>query len=251
MSRLAAPLAWRIWGLTLVALVAIAVAPTAGLSRAQDADADAVALLQQATTTMGELDSFHFELTTPRGETLLIENIELASLSGDVQRPDRFRAAATAKAAIIDVEVIVIGVGTRLWVTDPLSDGERWIEFDISEMTGEDPGALVDLLNPDRVLLTAIRLVEDPVIVGDDELDGVETTIVEGYFDPARIAELATPVPGLRLDQPLLAAAWIDNTGLVHRIEIEGPLTNAESDNVVRRLDLSAFNEPVEIEPPA
>ena len=36
----------------------------------------------------------------------------------------------------------------------------------------------------------------------------------------------------------------------MRRLEIAGPLTTAEAPDVVRRLDLSAFNEPVVIEAP-
>src|SRR5688572_26516068 len=69
----------------------------AGEARAQDQDA--AALLDKASTTMLAATSFHFELSTPRGKSLITDQIELAGVEGDVQRPDRFQATFTAKAA--------------------------------------------------------------------------------------------------------------------------------------------------------
>lgn len=234
------------------ALLALAVVPllTATEARPLAAQEDAAALLAQSAETMADLDSFHFELTTPRGQTLFMENLELAGLEGDVARPDRFRATATAKAAIIEVSVDVVGIGTRLWVTDPTAEEERYVELDAAAAAGADGAALTDLLNPDRVLLEAVALIDAPAIGGEDEIDGEETTRIDGTVDLSRIASMATPVPGLRTDQPFPISVWIDAEGRVRRLEMDGPLTTAESPDVVRRLDLSAFDEPVAIEPP-
>ena len=235
--------------LLLVSLLAL-VPVRAGAQDPPAADPAATALLERSAAAMAELDAFHFELTTPRGETLFMENLELAALEGDVVRPDRFRASVTARAVIIELTVQVVGIGTRLWVTDPMSDDERFIEVDLSEGTGADTGSLSDLLNPDRVLLQAVALIEEPTIVGTEDLDGVETTLVEGSFDPSRLQLDGTPVPGLRLDQPLTVAVWIDADGRVRQLELDGPLTDAEPAAVTRRLELSAFDEPVTIEEP-
>ena len=235
-------------------LVLLLVAPLASPVRSSAADeADAAALLERTARSMADLKSFHFRLTTPRGKTLFMENLELAGLEGDVQRPDRFRATATVKAAIVELTVKVVGVGTRLWVTDPTAADERYVEIDLAQAAGGDAAALTDLLNPDRILLAAVERIEEPEVVGEDAIDGVETTVVQGLFDPARLEALATPVPVLRSDsgEPMPVAIWIDADGRVRRLELDGPLTEAEAGNVTRRLELSAFDEPVEIEPPA
>ena len=112
----------------LVLLAVLALAPAGAVAQ----DDDATALLERAAETMAGLDSFHFELSTPRGRTLLLENIELVGLEGDVQRPDRFRASATGRAAIVELSVDVVGVGTRLWVTNPLGGAEQFEEIDLA-----------------------------------------------------------------------------------------------------------------------
>lgn len=232
----------------LVVPLVLGTAPAA--ATAQD---DATALLGRAAETMAGLDAFHFELSTPRGQTLFMENLELAGLEGDVQRPDSFRASVTARAAIVELSVRVVGIGTRLWVTNPMSQDEAFQEIDLGQSAtegGMDGAGLVDLLNPDRVLLQAVERIENPTIVGEDEIDGVAVTRVDGTVDLSRIQADGTPVPGLLTDDPLPVSIWIDEAGRVIRLELDGPLTAAESPDVLRRLDLSAFDEPVDIQPP-
>src|SRR5690606_10743743 len=93
---------------------------------------DATPLLEKAAQTMSQVQSFRFELRTVQGESLIMNNLELSRVVGSVQRPASFEATITAKVAVIDVDVRIVGIGTRLWVTDPLSKEETYIE-----VTGE------------------------------------------------------------------------------------------------------------------
>jgi hypothetical protein len=158
---------------------------------------DAAAILEQSARVMADLSSFHFELSTPRGKTVVLENLEVLRLEGDVQRPDSFRASIEARAVVVDVSVDVIGIGSRLWVSDPTAGDGSYFELDMGSGTSD-----------------------------------------------------GTP-PAVLTEQPLPLAIWIDDEGRVRRLEIAGPLTEVEAPDVVRRLDLSAFDEPVVIEAPA
>jgi len=194
-----------------------------------------------------------------------MDALELEDVTGAVQRPDRFRAVATANIAILKVDVEVIGIGTQIWVKNPLAGaagGEEYIQVDLSEGGAEQ--TLAELVNPDRILLRAVDLLEDPVVRGEDEIDGVQTTVIEGTFDPSEAIGMVpgTPVTvsdaatqaatqtGLELAGPVPTLIWIDGDGLVRRVRVEGPILTSEATDVVRRLDLFAYNEPVEIEAP-
>jgi len=235
-----------------LAAVAPVVTPRAGAAQEQDA----VALLQQAAATMGDMTSFHFAMSTPRGKSLIMDQLELSGFEGDVQRPDRFRVEFTAKAAILALTIKVIGIGNQLWVTDPMSREENWIE-----VTGGDTGefALPEILNPDRLLQSAVELIQEPKITGTEEIDGAQTTLVEGTFDPRqanqRVTELTgTPVPELSAltgDAPIPVRIWIDEGNRVRRVEFDGPLTAADQGDVIRQFDLTKIDEPVDIQPPA
>lgn len=219
-------------------------------------EADAAALLADAAAVMGDVQSFHFELATPRGETRFAENFTLLALSGDVQRPDRFRATAMVDATIAQLELTVVGIGGRLWITDPLAAEPAFIELELgAEADGFGGGpSLVDLVNPDRLLLTAVDAVEEPTIAGQDEVDGVLTTRINGVatLDPLNDAGLTgTPMAGTTLlGEPVQVAIWIDETSLVRQLDVYGPLIEGEAPNTVRRLNLSAFDEPIDIQPP-
>src|SRR6266508_2813293 len=128
-------------GLTL-AILAPAMAGTPATAQEQDA----TALLEKAAATMASAQSFHFTLTTPRGKSMIADQIELAGIEGDVQRPDRFRATFTAKASIVSLTVKVIGICNQIWVTDPMQRDETWVEVTAG---GEGEVPLPDLLNPD------------------------------------------------------------------------------------------------------
>ncbi|MGH2558234.1 MAG: LppX_LprAFG lipoprotein [Thermomicrobiales bacterium] len=230
----------------IVALITTGLPGTRGIT-AQDDDARAV--LTNAAQAMADVTSFHFELTTEGGTTTILEEFELGAVEGDVVRPDRFRAKVTAKFSIVSLDLDVVGVGDRLWVTDPTSSDGGLIEISLTDTEGEP---LIDLLNPDRLLLQAVEMVENPTIAGTEEIDGVETTRIEGTFDPSTLdMEIATPAP-VALDlNPKPVAIWIDGEGRVVRLRLEGPLTDVEEPEIVRTLHLSDFDAEVEITPPA
>lgn len=219
------------------------------------ADDDAAQLLQSSAQAMAAVKSFHFEMETIDGQATILDNLELTNVVGDVLRPDAFQARLTAKLAIIEVNVDVVSVGGSVWVTDPTKSGTVWQQVASS---GERGGgaAFTDLINPDRLFLAAISLIEEPVIDGTEKIDDQQCTVVTGTFDPKRLAELASPVAGtvatptLLTGEPVYLTVWIAEDGKILRIEEEGPLTQSESSDVVRAITLSAFDSPIEIVAP-
>ena len=216
-----------------------------------DPSGEAVALLRGAAETMASVTSFHFELTHERGATALTQGIEVQTLEGDVQRPDRFRADVEASLQGLPLELRVVGIGSRLWLTDPLGGGDQYQELSVNP-------AVIAAINPDALLRAAVDAIQDPEIVDEETIDGEPTTVVEGLLDVGQVAlaGLGTPAADMEtpaaddLPDPLLVQIWIDAEGRVVRLRLDGPLTDAEAANVVRRLDLSAFDEEVDIQPP-
>ena len=147
------------------------------------ADDEAAALLQNAAKAMTEVTSFHFEMETIDGRATVLENLELSKVVGDVLRPDSFTATLTAKLAVIEVNVDVVSVAGSVWVTDPTKPGKVWRQV---ASAGERGGgaAFTDLINPDRLFLAAVTLIEDPVVDGKEKIDGQECSVVTGTFDP-------------------------------------------------------------------
>lgn len=219
-----------------------AATPAAGL----EGEDDAVALLESAVEAVSALETFAFELETTRGKSTVFQGLELKGVEGVVRRPMDIQADVTAGTPIGDITVSAVGLDGEFWVQDPLSDGE-WISI------GSDP-QLQSLINPDAILLYAVRLVRDAAITGTEKIDGVETTVVEGTVDFMDFLN-QSGVDSTELNQLLAegtkeVAFWIDGDNRVVESEIRGPIFATESDDVVRVLSFFEFNEPVEIERP-
>jgi hypothetical protein len=231
---------------------------------AQDgADSAAEALLRAGAEAMAAVRSFHFSLTTPQGRTSVMNALTLRAVEGDVLRPDRFQARIEAMAAaVIDVTVTIIGIGDRLWISDPRSGGATWIEM---EPGGDAAGAsgtndvLALLANPDLIFLAALSVLSDPALGADGVIDGEPVRRIDGIVDLRQITERAGVGSGIGSDEalptgivpdPLPASIWFDAANRPRRIELEGAILPGEDGTIIRRLDLTEFDAPVRIEPP-
>lgn len=240
--------------LLLATAAALPLAPFTRRVAAQEADA--AALLRRAATVMADLRSFHFELSTPQGATQVMEAFELVGVEGDVLRPDRYRATVEARAAVVELSLEVIGIGDRVWISDPTSATGGFVELPMDEATSpEERLRLANLLNPDVLWLAALSLVTDAAVVGENSIDGEPVTRVDGVLDLARIAAFAPSEAGGAAEAAaslprLPVSVWLTASGHLRRLEAEGAILEGEAPDVVRRLDLTRFDEPVTIEPP-
>jgi hypothetical protein len=214
-----------------------------------EGDADAIALLESAVKAMAALETFGFELATTRGSSTIFEGLELKSVEGVVRRPLDIMATVTVGLPIGELSATAIGIDGEFWVQDPLSGG-GWISL------GSDR-QIQALINPDQLLLYAVRLVHDASITGTEKIGTSEATMVEGTVDFTSILQSAAGAAGdPEMVGELLAEGskdvtfWIDDQNRVVEGEIRGPIFTTESDDVVKVLSLFDFDEPVEIVAP-
>jgi hypothetical protein len=205
-----------------------------------------MAMLREAADATGGLTTLHFSVRNEQGETEIAPGVILEEIEGDVVRPDRFRAVLRAKALFARVEMEIVGVGDRFWWTNPIVGRDRF------EESGVDPDLLA-LANPDALVRLIPELIVSPVVAGQESLDGVPTTRVAGALDLGRLDDVAPEVPtgDLETEQPLPIEVWIDEDGRIRQVRLAGPFVEQDGDDVVRLIELSAFDEPVEILPPA
>jgi hypothetical protein len=213
---------------------------------------DPAQLLADAVAKIGALTSYRFKLETLDGVTRFMDTLELSTIEGEVSRPDAFSARGTVKIAFVSLDVSIIAVGGRLWVSDPTSDSGAMIEAtDLMSGSGIDPTILV---NPERLLLPAIAYVQNPAITGEDEIDGVKTTVITGTVDlVAALGDLATPAAemGLTLPASVPVTVHLDGEGRVVRVVVAGPILPDEEPRISRQLDLFDFDATIEIVAPA
>lgn len=195
---------------------------------------DAAALLEAAAERMDGVETFHFRLTHQNGTTEIVRGLQMESAEGEVGGPDRLRVEVRARFATTNLRVEIVILPGESFITNPLTG--RWEREEITVSQFFDPAVGVTAL---------MRAVTDAEVTGRERVDGVETYRVEATVDSGNLALFAADAaPGT----PMRARAWIGvDDPLVHRVEVEGALTPGQAANTVRRLELSAFDEPVEI----
>lgn len=220
--------------------------PASPIADGLTGEPEATSLLRDAAEAMAALQTFQFEIETTRGQSTILQGLEVQTISGAVRRPVDFTATVAVGLPFGSIEVTAVSVDGRAYIEDPLSDGE-WIELEGTEQA-------VALINPDTLILASIGVVQDARIDGTENIDGVETTRLAGTIDFAASAEQlsggAVELPAELSSEPIDLLIWIDDQKRVVEIEIAGPLLETESDDVVRTVSFFGFNEPVDIEPP-
>lgn len=223
-------------------------------------DEDAVALLEEAAQAMADLDSFHFEISTVQGETVLLGAVTLNSITGDIRRPTDFQTTIEASLAQMgSLTITAVSVDNTIWVQNPLDPEGGW-----QSIAGLEE--VLAFVNPDILILSGVRYIDDAEIDGTETLRGQETTVVRGTVNFGAIAgpAVGTPaseeesspegateqlIPSLR-DEPRELWLWITDDGHLLELEIVGPILDTEAEDVVRVIQFSNFNEPVDITAP-
>lgn len=211
-------------------------------SRAEG-DSDAVAVLKTAGEAVMALDTFTFDMQTTQGSSTIFPGVDLISVAGAVRRPLDLKATLTVKALVQTMEIGAVAVDGHFYIQDPLSGG-AWQQISSAR-------EVVNMVNPDWIIVAAVNLIKDASITEESD----DSTLVEGYLDFKESLKEAGADNLSELEQflatgPVDVAIWINGDNLIERVELYGPIFASESSDVEKRIDLSGFNEPVEIEKP-
>jgi len=199
----------------------------------------AAEVLTKAVERAATMKTFHFRLEHENGVSAIPLGLGLTTAEGDVIVPDRLQAKLEAKAGTQPVRVEVIGIGDQAWMTNPFN--RQWQPL-------PSGNTIKDVFDPTQGIKAVANALENAEVTAEEEVGGVATYRVEGTVDSA-ILEAAAPIaePGLTVK----VKVWIGkDDSLIRRIRLEGPIAPDEPPNIVRKLDVSKFDEPVSIEPP-
>ncbi len=196
-------------------------------------------LLNSAISDTEALKAFHFVLTHENGTTPIAQGIQMRKADGDFVKPDRFKATVSGTAAGgFAVEPKVISIGDKLWIN---LVSNRYVPL-------ENSVGAAAILDPNNGVLKALRGVKSPSYTGSDKINGVDTTIVEGTVDAGDLIALDAAA---QAGKPVKGRSWIGTSDHhLYRLRLEGPLNDQEPANIVRQIDLSLFNESIDIQPP-
>lgn len=202
-------------------------------------DLSAEEVLRRAAERFVDVSSFHFRLSHENGTTQLPLNLELRTAEGDVQVPDRLAAEIEARAVATNVRVRAVGIGDRTWITNPFTRQWQELPGDASIRSAADPGGLINAV---------VEAIRDAQVAGRERVDGVLTYKVTGRSDSAAFRRA---IGSARSGFTVQVEVWIGvEDFLPRKVRLTGPLENDDADNIVRELQLSRFNQGVNIQPP-
>ncbi len=230
------------------ALLFPAVLATAGLrvpgaraaALAQTPGDPAVDLLMAASEKMLEYDTMRYNLIYEQGSTKLFTGIKMTEVEGVLQRPGRLEATVKTKVGFVKIDV-----------TGTVVDGKAWVR---AVGISEDytlPENLAHIIQDPVLLLTdLVQAVEDPVVSRIETTEEGEQRIwISGTFEPSRVQDPAVEGYTQRMGRQPVEIA-LDSDYRIRSIRVAGRFASWDSDDVVRRLDIYGFGDPIEIEKP-
>ena len=139
------------------------------------------------------------------------------------------------------VELNMIVTPDSYFVTDPLSG--YWTKRPFSSIS-------IPITELNHIMAAAAAdSIENPVLVGEEEIDGKSAYKITGDA-PATVMDwlLLFPVEGQRVDVEI----WTDTEEkILRQARIIGPIGEYDDPDTVRKVTVSDYNAPVEIEIPA
>lgn len=197
-------------------------------------------VLEGALARIDAMKTFHFRLEHENGASKIPLDLMLDTAEGDVVLPDRLYAKLEAKAGTQPVRVEVIGIGDDGWITNPFN--REWQRLPSGT-------TIKDVFDPAQGVRAVATSMEGAKVTGEEEIDGADCYRVEGTVT-SDVMEAAAPIaePGLTIT----VRVWVDKEdSSIRRIRLEGRMAPDEPENIVRKLELSEFDESVEVTPPA
>jgi len=199
----------------------------------------ATQIVAQSAAKTGKLTSFHLVVdieNVPASKT----GISLTFVDGDVAVPDKVQARVAGTLLGVPLQSELIVIGKRHYLKDPFSG--KWQLAPIS-MTA------IAFFDPTKGVLAVVEGASGLAKAGSEDVDGVSTYRLTGKVRAATL----TPLLGNPASATLLPVElWIGKHDLLlRRVRLSGPISASDGKTAVRTVDLSGFDRPVSISPPA
>ena len=193
-------------------------------------------VLDECGNAMSALASYRFHIEhDDNGGTPLAQGMTLTAASGSVAIPDRLAVDFSGTAGSFAVKGSLIAVGDDVYMTNPLS-GE-WH----AASSALNP---IEFFDPSQGIPDILAQVQDPTLISHDAS--------EYRIGGTLHADALAPLFGETETQSSVdVTLTIDRTRLyLIRARLEGRITPAEADGLIRTITLSEFDEPADIAAP-
>jgi hypothetical protein len=226
--------------MALALLMMVSVIAT-GCSKAEPSPAalTTAEIISKSSENMQAVNSFHFELDQTGGGTPITMGIEMVKAEGDIARPDKMQATITGTAMGMSLEVKLVSSGETIYMTNPLTGAWE---------VPPDQFKVLGIFDPGTGLAAVLKGIATPVQLGEEQQGGVLCYHLKGSI----VSDALRPITGSAATGVMISVElWIGKDDfLVRQIKLEGKITESEKDGIVRTLDLSNFNQEVNIQLP-
>ena len=190
------------------------------------------ALLEHAGRAMEGVSSFEFRLDHESGGTVLMPNLVIRELAGQVVRPDRISVEFKGRFGNFAIKGSLVSVGQTSYMTNPLTEAWEKVPPDVSP---------VGFFNEIAVMMS--RVTEASAASEGDDLFSIKGRLP---------AEALEPLVGTTVTGATMAVELVVRGSDFYLVEVtfDGRVTEGEDADTVRKITLSRFNEPFTIEPP-
>ena len=204
---------------------------------------DPAAILLRAAGRVAAAESLGFVLEHPAGATELSPGLLLLRAEGAANAPDKFRMALELEASGSFLELAVVGIGERAWMTNLFSGEWESVSAAALPVRWDDAAA---------VFAAAIAAVEAPELAGservDDGEDGYQVWVIRGMLPRAALAAI---LPGTQAEGSAAVTLWADREERrLPRLRLDGPLAAGDLPAAARVLTLEELAPAADIVAP-
>lgn len=197
---------------------------------------DAEAALRQSGQVMQALASFHFRLHHERGNLQLLPGLLIDEVEGDIVNPDKIAVSLDGRYGTgFAIKASLITLGDASYMTNLLTGQWESVAANVSPL---------GFFNPARGIGAMMLSLEEVRLLSDGE--GVYT--LSGDLP----AEALAPLLGSTLKDTMVKVELTIDAKAFYLLsaKFSGRVTPPDTDDIVRIITVSAFNEPVDIVAP-
>lgn len=196
-------------------------------------------VLDSSAAAMAGVNSFRYSLENFGGETPLPAGLSMRSARGVMAKPDQMTAEISASFLGFRVEVNVISVGQRTYMTNPITGAWQTFATGLSPVAFFDPAKGVNLI---------LRGMIQPSIGEPGEVGGTPVIRIVGQLPAEAVQFIAGSFAEGSVLEAELSIGQEDR--LLRQVRLAGRITEDEPDGMVRVLTFSDFNQTFDIKPP-
>ena len=194
------------------------------------------ALLAESGAAMSALRSFRFSLAHNEGGTPLADSLTVTSAEGAVVSPDRISVDFSGTFGSFGIRSGIVAIGADSYMTNPLTGEWESVASGVSPLAFFDPQSGIGAM---------MRSVDNPTLASSSD----ESHVVEGGL---AVSVLAPILGGAATDGDVRVELTVAaDTLFLEKAVIEGRVTAAEPDGLIRTIELWDFDAPILIEPPS